>query len=537
MATYRSKNSSRNRISNNRNSSSGKISSSTAKRIQSQINQAASAIGVKLNKNRDGSYSTTETGGGLIGARRGYRPTTPQNETINSSSLAQTSPINLPTPPEDKNYAGTIFGNNAGLASLLSPFGYSLNESGQFVAPAPQPMADGSQQTDTASAGRLGNLIQTLGLMPQKGSVYDDPEYRRQQQLVDKSRRQVNDYTANLNSIVAKSQAESLALEGQGRGITESIIGGQQAQIAREAAIQALPVQAQIAAAQGNLDMAERQLNQVYQIKSEQLTNEFEYKTNQYNAIKDFLTKEEERKLAQIDLAESRTYNEAQKNISEQDEWSKYALANGRPDLITSIQALNPKSPTFRTDLARIQTKLGTTGGDRALTLDEAAKYGVPFGTKLSDLTGQVPGGGTGANTVVKKRLDEDFAAVSSARQTIEAVLSKIGKTPDNVQESDLSKLSNTDAESIGKALFLMQNPASSKVGDFGDAIKANSVFGIAGQYVRNKVTGKKYLKKEIYGAIQSANDIYKQRLTTYQNSGGGIVAPDGSGDIIIIED
>jgi len=54
----------------------------------------------------------------------------------------------------------------------------------------------------------------------------------------------VGDLTGQLNQIVATSQAQQLQVTGQGRGIPEVIIGGQQAQIAKEAAIQALPIAA-----------------------------------------------------------------------------------------------------------------------------------------------------------------------------------------------------------------------------------------------------------------------------------------------------
>lgn len=462
-----------------------------------------------------------------------------QNETINSLSLTPSSRINLPQAPETQDYSSTIFGNQAGLASILSPYGYNLGENGQLVQPPPQPETPTLGQISTPNAGTsngLKNLITTLGLMPKKESIYSDPEYQREQRRVEKSRRELNNYTANLNSIVTKSQAEGLALEGQGRGITESIIGGQQAQIAREAAIQALPVQAQVAAAQGNLDMAERNLDQVYRIKSEAISNEYEYKINQYNAIKDFLTKEEERRLAQLDLAETRTYNESQKNVTAQDEWAKFALANGRPDLISSIHALDPKSPTFQASLGRIQAKLGATSGDRLLTPDEAQKYGRPYGTKLSDLIGTVPGGGN-ANPDVAKGNALDYQAVESAYTTIKGIIGD----PDKFTEKDAAKLSNTDAESLGKALALIQNPASTRLGtDAGNALNPSSLLGKGFALIRknnplSRGYGKSYLPSEIVGAVKTANALYKQRAGGFQ--GGYVVtSPDGRDTIIITD-
>jgi hypothetical protein len=532
MATYRSKNSSRNRTSNNRNSSSGKISSSTAKRIQSQINQAASAIGVKLNKNRDGSYSTTETGGGLIGARRGYRPTTPQNETINSASLAQTSPIQLPSYPQSKDYSALIQGNNAGLATLG---GLVMGENGQISVP-PLHTETGRQTTpvvptgDTGVQGRFQNLIATLGLMPQKGSIYEDPEYLKQQRLVERSRKDLNNYTANLNAIMVGAQQQQLALENQGRGITTDILDTQSYEISRRAAIAALPVQAQIATAQGNLDLAERNLDQVYRIKSEQLSNEYEYKVNQFNSIKEFLTKEEDRRLAQLDLAESRKYQEGLSNIQMQDEWAKTALANGHPELISSIHGLDPKSATFRQQLAKIQGRMGATGGGEIPTIksingvdyqwdpitQKFVKPDVPAGGS------SMPGFDTG-KTFEESQME--FQNLDQAFDSIRAIAADYDKDVFQLDLADIKKFSNADMDTVGKSLAIIQNPALEKTGsDPGNALEATGFFGKVGQSLRRTFAGKKYTASDVYDAILQARKQYKQKVAKF----GYAVTPEG---------
>jgi len=88
----------------------------------------------------------------------------------------------------------------------------------------------------------------------------------------------VSNLTGTLNGIVAQGQANQLSLVGQGRGIPEAIIGGQQAQIARETAIQALPVSAQLNAAQGNLEMAQANVETLFKIYSDDATNAYNRK-------------------------------------------------------------------------------------------------------------------------------------------------------------------------------------------------------------------------------------------------------------------
>lgn len=441
--------------------------------------------------------------------------------------------------------------NNFGLSNMMSSLGYSIDNKGQFVSSN----IGGGSTTPTDGGDNYQRNFESYLKMAgantpvNQSKIYSDLEresgLRQKQQLV-------SSYTSQLNSIVAKAQADQLAVTGQGRGIPEVIIGGQQAQINKEAAIQALPVQAQLSAAQGDLQMAQQHVDQMFQIRVTDAQNAYNYKAKVIDSLFEFANSQETRRLQAAKDASSSNMTLLQNAINFNQQIAAQALQNGNTaafSQLTKIVPPDPNSKTFAADLAAYNSKLAQYGSvgsgvssDRPLSLDEAAKYGVPYGTMLSDLTGQIPGGGAGANTTLKKQLDEDFATVSSARQTIEGVLSKIGKTPENVQVGDLGKLSNTDAESIGKALFLMQNPGSSKVGDYGDALKANSLFGVGTQFVRNKFTGKKYLKKEILGAIQSANDLYNQRLRTYQTSGGAapsfsVTAPDGSGDIIIFED
>lgn len=483
---------------------------------------------------RDATSSARESIRNLSTSRNRARNDPQALAAINSEALNPTKAIELPSYPEDKNYNGLIQGNNAGLASLG---GLMMGENGQLsVPPLPtetgqpgQPGQPGQSSPaptgDSGAMGRWQNFVNTLGIMPQKANVYEDRDYQRQQKQVDKSRKELNNYTSNLNSIVTKSQAESLALEGQGRGVTESIIGGQQAQINREAAIAALPVQAQIAAAQGNLDMAERQLSEVYQIKSEALNNEYQYKVNQYNSIKEFLTKEEDRKLAQMDLEESRKYNEGQNNIKSQDDWARTALASGRPDLITAIHGLDPKSPTFRTDLARIQSKLGQgSGGDRTLSLEEASKFGVPYGTKLSALIGTVPGGGN-TNPEVAKENAQDFQFAKLAHDNvINTIKEATGKTDLSLLTlEDMKKLNDAQAEVVSKALSITTNPKATRATGGDDALGPTGWWQkFVSNPIRQATSGKKYSPQNLLNAVKTIDTNYKGIKTNYSGASGG---------------
>lgn len=135
---------------------------------------------------------------------------------------------------------------------------------------------------------------------PPKQENLGDAYLKAQDKLgKNKYQQQVNDYSAQISAITAKANADQLSITGQGRGIPEVIIGGQQAQIAKEAAIKALPIQAQLEAAQGNLAMAKENLDTWYKIASQDVQNEYQYQTALYNSVVDIATREQAAKLAE----------------------------------------------------------------------------------------------------------------------------------------------------------------------------------------------------------------------------------------------
>ncbi len=269
---------------------------------------------------------------------------------ISSSSLTSSPSISLPSAPTYSN-PGSI--NNAGLASLLASSGYTYNPDTNTFALAPK---QEQSPADKAAAERKNNLDYLLGVTPQKDSLLGSPEVKAQQDVVNQKQQELNNYTSQLNAIVAKQTQDLLSLRqvGSQEGVTETVYGGQQATINREAAIKALPVQAQISAAQGNLKLAQDYLGQIKDLKQEQIDSDYSYNIAKFNAIKDYVTGEDKIKLDKITTDETRAYNQSRDNINTQDEWSKIALDSGQSDLISQIQKVNPASPTFATDLAKV---------------------------------------------------------------------------------------------------------------------------------------------------------------------------------------
>lgn len=233
---------------------------------------------------------------------------TRESGTINSTDTTPEKPIVISPKPIGQDYSSLV----AGL-SQTTP---------EEVAPS----------TDTQEPTNFAQIREMIGFSPQKGNVGDDREFRRAQRDVERARETSRGYTDSINAIVAKSQADQLSVTGQGRGIPEAIIGGQQAQISREAAIQALPIAAQQAAAQGNLEQAQAHLENVYRIKSESLQNEYEYQTKKYDSIMGYITKLEEAQIARLKATDTNKFNEDEDFQKLQD-----SLAKDNPAMATRI--------------------------------------------------------------------------------------------------------------------------------------------------------------------------------------------------------
>jgi hypothetical protein len=232
--------------------------------------------------------------------------------------------LTLPEAPKPVDPGNVVAGNNAGIASMLGP-GYSVDANGQIVNTG----ADKGTSTDlSGSANIFQQYLAQKTAPPNMADIYNK-EYKASG--VKQAQQDVNNYTAQLNSIVAKSQADQLRLEGQGRGVTDVIIGGQQAQINREAAIAALPVQAQLSAAQGNLQMAQEHLDTMFKIKSQDALAQYQYKSNLLDSVYNFASGMQQKRLDALKVQEDRKYAEQQDFNKAQNAALSNALAQGAP--------------------------------------------------------------------------------------------------------------------------------------------------------------------------------------------------------------
>jgi hypothetical protein len=148
-------------------------------------------------------------------------------------------------------------------------------------------LKDGSETIKTTTETKEPETKKTSAMRDIYDSIFGNEETPKSQADewlrmekeagIKQKQQQVNDLNAQLGEITARAQADQLRVTGQGRGIPEVIIGGQQSQIAKEAAIQALPIQAQLAAAQGNLEYAQNRLETLFKLKTADADRQYNY--------------------------------------------------------------------------------------------------------------------------------------------------------------------------------------------------------------------------------------------------------------------
>ena len=287
-------------------------------------------------------------------------PSLPQSNVINAPKVLGISntKMNLPEPVTTK-------------IPTIAP---------SIVTPLDQQMKDAENKQKVDFQSYLDNLIAP----PDSAEAYRKAQ--RETDILNKQQT-VNDLTGVLNGIVNAGQAKQLSLTGQGRGIPEAIIGGQQAEIGRETAIAALPIQAQLSAAQGNLEMANENLNTLFKIFSDDATNEYNYRKSVNEAIYTFTSGQDKVKVEQLQKLQDRAYAETQAILADGKAYAKMAFENGQSSLGAKIMKLDINSQTYQSDLADLQAQLK----DPNIEADRLIKQ-----QQLIKLQNENAGGGTG---------------------------------------------------------------------------------------------------------------------------------------------
>lgn len=361
----------------------GSLSQSDRSSLGSSLTKANSAVSTL----RKSSGSTSKSSGDRI--NESYdKALAEKNRAISPESFNDSGVVDIPKPAVNTtDFASILNVGNAGLTDTEGGLSY---DGSQFnIQPTDSASVAAAKEANAGNAGVLNAVAQYL--KPQENQFEDAYAQTLKESGLRKYERERDQYAAQLNAIVANRDASKLKLEGQGRGITDTIIGGQQARIDREAAIQALPIQAQLAAAQGAVDTAQKHLDTLFQVRSQDISAQNAYKTNLANSVMQYASQAQQNILnaKMSDIANQNAT--AQANLAYQRQLQGMALEFGQSGLINGISSIDPSSPDFEQQIAAYTAQLRkpVTTTTKAPTLQNFGTSDNPIWKQYDYATGE----------------------------------------------------------------------------------------------------------------------------------------------------
>ena len=449
---------------------------------------------------------------------------------IPATDIGTTSPV-IPPKPQVPDTSDMLGMNNA---SVLQQ-GLTL-DGGKFVK---DPNASDVMNATKEANVNMGNIAsQVLGyLQPQENQMqnaYEDTygitsrqagrEYRRAQQ-------EVQQYTSQLNTITSNRDAAILALEDTGRGQTTGFIGGEQGRIQRQAAIAALPVQAQLAAAQGNLEIAKSHVDSLFQMKIKDIETEQAYKQTVANTWMS-VANQQQSNLLNAAIADSNARAEAKKiAMNDAKQIAMQAIEYGQSSLAASVMKLDPTSPTYQQDVMNAMAGLR-----KPVAVSGPAKRDTAFdkdGNLIDMQTGEVlrATGGGGIDDqkqqqiqetlgLARELLKDDGEWMSGKQSAVGASLAKLLPFGMSLglqgnRTAFENKVNTLKANLTLDNLSLLKGPMSDKDLAFLQAI---------GSSISTNMS-----EKEFNGQVQKVIQKLEEKIAPVSLSGGRVVtAPDG---------
>lgn len=301
-----------------------------------------------------GSLSTTD----VQSLATPTTPVAPTTQTITASAMEPNKAIELPTKP-----------------TLTNPL------PGGFIPPAAAPV---ETTTPDASNDWIKSLFDSVGTPPSVTDMYntaygqsgiaDLQKERETKRLAQKQAQdEFNAIQSQLQGVALEAQAipiqiQQSAQEG-GANVTKGGLAPVQTAALRNNALKAIPLQAQgymaqakLAAAQGDtqlaqeaLDSATTHLDKIYQMHQTDALNMYNYKKDLRDKVYDYATKQEQRKLDAQQKEDDRAFEIKSDLINRQQSLSDAAIKYNQGSLAMKISQLDPESPTFRQDLAKLE--------------------------------------------------------------------------------------------------------------------------------------------------------------------------------------
>jgi hypothetical protein len=251
------------------------------------------------------------------------------------------------------------------------------------------PQTGSTPQVDTMTTDWMKQLMESLGTPPSASDTYQqdynasgiaglESERAAKKALQKQAQDEFNTVQAQLQGVALEAQAipiqiQQSAQEG-GANVTKGGLAPIQTAALRNNALRAIPLQAQgamaqakLAAAQGDtalaqdaLDSAVNHLDKIYEMHMTDAQNMYNYKKDIRDKVYDFATRKQQQQIDAMNRADDRAFSIKQNSISNAQSLSRLAVENGLGSIATQIAGLEPDSPTYQKDLAKLQGQIAT---------------------------------------------------------------------------------------------------------------------------------------------------------------------------------
>lgn len=340
--------------------------------------------------------------------------------TIDATTLKSAQdPLKLPVLPQDNG----IMSQNA----IQSALGNVSDLTSQVTAQENALKGDGNMYL------QLQNQIN--GLDTQRAQMESQANIQQQKQDVLNASNQLNTLATQAKVVPLAGQQEAI-----GRGRTEAGQAPLDAANLRNNAIQALTISADLAAKQGNLALAQSNIDKTIELKNQALTNDLNLRKQSYEMNKDALERVDKKRADALGYAikkQETELAEKKKNETEIANMITEAIPNAPPDVIARARKLQEGGASKLV----VAQELGVYGGDYLLR----EKIKAEIRNKDADTaktrrvgTGVSVGGVSGASSTAKDWVTQFNSGLLSA----EEIYTKIGSSKESTPvKNEVAKL------------------------------------------------------------------------------------------------
>lgn len=280
-----------------------------------------------------------------------------------------------------------------GLAQSISP-SQLQNTQVANVPPAPAlataPVITPTQPyTPPATVESTNNNLQDLfkqylGAQPAQPNL--SAEYSKQAQTagLEQKSQVVQGLTNQLTALDAQNTA-ALA-QSESRNAPMFAIRGEQAQQQRNYAMAALPLQARLSAAQGDLQSAQAHVDKMFSIFAQDAQNQYDHQKQLVESVYQFATQQQQNILKQLETQAQNNFTLKRDLMSQANDLANTAFANGNSALGSKILGLDPNSQTYQQDVARLAGQITPKASKRDTQVVNGKLIDMQTGEVISNL-------------------------------------------------------------------------------------------------------------------------------------------------------